>query len=122
MISTIDSDKSTLQNINYTTNSSDHFQDLYSNCNCLFYLNIIKCSIIPNDNFTVNKTNSDILKISCDSHNLKEHLDVLNSTDIDVTGENYSNSTAIKILDDVAKSPVDKNVSYPLINIQIILE
>lgn len=86
----------------------------------LFYFSILKCCIIPIDNFTVNKTNSDILKISCDSHNLKEHLEILNSTDIDVTRGNYSNSTAIKILDDVAKNPEDKNVSYPLINVYFI--
>lgn len=85
--------------------------------NDLFYSTILKFSITPIDNFTANKTNSDVLKISCDSHNLKEHLEVLNSTDIDVTRGNYSNSTAIQILDDVAKNPVDKNVSHPLRNI-----
>lgn len=90
--------------------------------NGLFYWTILKCSIIPIDNFTVDKTNSDVLKVNCDSHNLKEHLEVLNSTDIDVTRGNYSNSTAIKILDDVAKNPVDKNVSYPKINVYFIFE
>jgi len=49
-----------------------------------------------------------------DSNNLTEHLQVKINTDI--TSGNYSYSTAIKILDDVAKSPVDTNVSLLLMN------
>lgn len=51
----------------------------------------------------------DLIKTTNDSNNLKEHLQVTINTDI--TSGNYSYSTAIKILDDVAKSPVDSNVS-----------
>lgn len=53
--------------------------------------------------------NSDIMKATNDSNNLKEHLQVKINTDI--TSGNYSYSTAIKILDDVAKSPINTNVS-----------
>lgn len=49
------------------------------------------------------------MKTTNDSNNLTEHLQVKINTDI--TSGNYSYSTAIKILDDVAKSPVDTNVS-----------
>lgn len=45
---------------------------------------------------------------------MTEHLQVKINTDI--TSGNYSYSTAIKILDDVAKSPVDTNVSLLVIN------
>jgi len=69
---------------------------------------------MSNYNFTVNKTDLDIMKTTNDSNNLTEHLQVKVNTD--VTSGNYSYSTAIKILDDVAKSPVDTNVSEPLIN------
>ncbi|XP_026810472.1 zinc finger protein 665-like [Rhopalosiphum maidis] len=82
----VDSDKSTIENINFTMNSDDQFQDIYSD---------------------LNKTNLDIMKTTNDSNNLKEHLQVTINTDI--TSGNYSYSTAIKILDDVAKSPVDTN-------------
>lgn len=61
-------------------------------------------------NFVVNKTNSSVVKTTNDNDNLKEHLEDLNRTDIDITRGNYSNSTAIKILDDIAKSPTDSNV------------
>jgi hypothetical protein len=64
----------------------------------------LKCSVIINYNFTVNKTNNV-------SDNLKEHLEIINNTDIDPTIENYSNSTAIQIFDDIALSPTDTNVS-----------
>lgn len=55
------------------------------------------------------------MKTTDDSNNFKDHLEVLNNTNNtnnDITRGNYSNSTAIKILDDVAKSPIDTNVSY----------
>ncbi|XP_027853757.2 zinc finger protein 182-like isoform X2 [Aphis gossypii] len=79
------SDKSTIENINSTLNS-DQIQEIYSD---------------------LNKTNLDIIKTTNDCNNLKEHLQVTINTDI--TSGNYSYSTAIKILDDVAKSPVDSN-------------
>jgi len=47
---------------------------------------------------------------------LKEHIEVSNTIDIDTSRRNYSNSTAIKILNDIAKSPVDSNVSKCLIH------
>ncbi|XP_022167998.1 zinc finger protein 107-like [Myzus persicae] len=82
----IESDKSTIENINFTMNSDDHFQEIYTD---------------------LNKTDLDIMKTANDSNNLTEHLQVKINTDI--TSGNYSYSTAIKILDDVAKSPVDTN-------------
>jgi len=77
----------------------------------LFYFIFIylKCNFLSNYYFTVNKTELDITKTTNDSNNLTEHLQVKINTDI--TSGNYSYSTAIKILDDVAKSPVDTNVS-----------
>lgn len=70
------------------------------------------------DHFAVSKSNSDLIKTNnaC-NNNLKEHLEVLTDTDteVDITRGNYSNSTAIKILDDIAKSPTDSNVSCPSI-------
>lgn len=70
------------------------------------------------NNFAVSKSNSNLIKTNnvCND-NLKEHLEVLTDTDteVDITRGNYSNSTAIKILDDIAKSPIDSNVSYPSI-------
>ncbi|XP_060880467.1 zinc finger protein 665-like isoform X3 [Metopolophium dirhodum] len=75
----IESDKSTVENIDFTINSDDQFQEICTDFN----------------------------KTTNDSNNLTEHLQVKINTDI--TSGNYSYSTAIKILDDVAKSPVDTN-------------
>lgn len=75
-------------------------------------MTIIK--VLSNDQIAVNKTNSSVVKTTNDRDNLKEHIDNLNTTDIDITRGNYSNSTAIKILDDVAKSPTDSNVRKPM--------
>lgn len=109
----IDSDKSTIENINSTMNSDDQIQEIYSDRNkfkIIYYFFIFwKYSYIPIYDFTVNKTNLDLIKTTNDSNNLKEHLQVTINTDI--TSGNYSYSTAIKILDDVAKSPVDSTVS-----------
>lgn len=65
------------------------------------------------NNFTVDETNSGEIKTINNSINLKDHLEDLNNIEIDTdtTKGNYSNSIAIKILDDVAKSPIDTNVS-----------
>lgn len=65
------------------------------------------------NNFTVDETNSGEIKTINNSINLKDHLKDLNNIEIDTdtTKGNYSNSIAIKILDDVAKSPIDTNVS-----------
>jgi len=49
------------------------------------------------------------MKTVNDGNNLTEHLQVKINTDI--TSGNYSYSTAIKILDEVAISPADTNVS-----------
>ncbi|XP_015378345.1 PREDICTED: zinc finger protein Xfin-like, partial [Diuraphis noxia] len=68
------------------TNSDDHFQNIYTD---------------------FNKSELDTTKTTNESNNLTEHLQVKINTDI--TSGNYSYSTAIKILDDVAKSPVDTN-------------
>uniref|UniRef100_A0A2S2R835 Zinc finger protein n=1 Tax=Sipha flava TaxID=143950 RepID=A0A2S2R835_9HEMI len=85
-ISTIDPEKSMIQNINFSMDSNNQFQDIYTN---------------------FNKTNNV-------SDNLKEHLEIINNTDIDPTIENYSNSTAIQIFDDIALSPTDTNNNYIL--------
>lgn len=70
------------------------------------------------NHFAVGKSNLDLIKTNnvC-GDNLKQHLEVLTDTDteVDITRGNYSNSTAIKILDDIAKSPIDSNVSRPQI-------
>lgn len=65
------------------------------------------------NNFTVNKTNSDVVKTINNSSNIKDHLEDLNNIemDTDTTRGKYSNSIAIEILDNVAKSPIDTNVS-----------
>lgn len=51
------------------------------------------------------------MKTANDDVNLEEIVDDLNNTDIDITGENYCNSTALRILSDIAKVPTDPNVS-----------
>lgn len=65
------------------------------------------------NNFPVNKTNSDVVKTINNSSNIKDHLEDLNNIEIDTdtTRGKYSNSIAIEILDNVAKSPIDTNVS-----------
>lgn len=67
---------------------------------------------VPN-NFTVSKVHSDnnTVKTIDDCDDLTERLDILSNIDIDVTKNNYSNSMAIQILEDVANSPTDTNVS-----------
>lgn len=64
-----------------------------------------------NDNFIVIKPNTNIMKTTNHRNNLKENVDNLHNTDIDTTKESYSNSTALKILSDIAKIPSDTNVS-----------
>jgi len=109
----IDPDKSTIENINSTMNTDDQIQEIHLDRNkfkIIYYFYFLEmCSYILIYDFTVNKTNLNIIKTTNDSNNLKEHLQVTINTDI--TSGNYSYSTAIKILDDVAKSPVDSNVS-----------
>ncbi|KAL4149327.1 hypothetical protein QTP88_003296 [Uroleucon formosanum] len=82
----IESDRSTIGNIDITINSDDCFQEICTD---------------------LNKTNLDIMKTTNDDINLTEHLQVKINTDI--TSGNYTYSTAIKILDEVAISPVDTN-------------